>query len=92
MQSWLLEVLGKLQSFLSALTLKEDLIINFSNVYYHGIRVPMDVAIILILSAFSLALFLIKKVSINETIKQVVKIYEIIIHKYQHKVIAAVVM
>lgn len=52
----------------------------------------MDVAIVLILSAFSLALFLIKKVSINEIIKQVVKIYEIIIHKYQHNAIAGVVM
>lgn len=52
----------------------------------------MDVAIVCILSAFSLALFLIKMVSVNEIRKEIVKIYEIIIHKYQHNVIAGVVM
>lgn len=51
----------------------------------------MDVDILLTLSAFSFALFLIQNVSINEMQKKVGRIYEII-HTSHSNVISSVVM
>lgn len=63
------------------MALKENLAINLSKVYRNGIRVDTDRDVLLTLSAFSLALVLIQKVSINIIRKQVVRIYEIVIYK-----------
>lgn len=47
--------------------------------------------ILLTLFAFSLGLFRIQNVSIKKMRKQIVRIYEIIIHKYHHIVITVVI-
>ena len=50
----------------------------------------MNMEILLTLFAFSLDLFLIQNVSVNKMRKQIVRIFEIIIHKYYQKAITVV--
>lgn len=68
------------------MTLKKNLDVSLSKVYYNGFRVNMDMDIVLTPPAFSFALFLIQNLSINKMRKQYYHPH------YHHNVIAGVFM